>query len=224
VIRVLLIGDVRVSREALASLLATDVRLEVTERAASGARRSGFVDVVVVDASIDGRPATLTRAIGDADGPIVVLGAPEDERELVALAELGVVGFVDRDASLGDLVASVVSAARGEASLPPRVATTLLRAVGSHSARRHSLDASVLTIRERQVVDLIGDGLSNKEIATELGIEVATVKNHVHNILEKLDVERRSDAVARLRIVEGDEMPTPLDLARARPITRHRVR
>jgi two-component system, NarL family, nitrate/nitrite response regulator NarL len=223
VIRVLLIGDVRVSREALASLLATDVRLDVTERAPA-ARRSDAVDVVVVDASVDGRPARLTHAIGDADGPIVVLGAPEDERELVALAELGVVGFVDRDASLGDLVASVVSAARGEASLPPRVATTLLRAVGSQNARRHSLDASILTMRERQVVDLIGDGLSNKEIATQLGIEVATVKNHVHNILEKLDVERRSDAVARLRVVEGDEMPTPLDLARARPTTRHRAR
>ena len=70
-------------------------------------------------------------------------------------------------------------------------------------------------MRERQVVDLIGEGLSNKEIATELGIEVATVKNHVHNILEKLDVNRRSDAVARLRVVESaDEIA---DAGRARP-------
>jgi two-component system, NarL family, nitrate/nitrite response regulator NarL len=66
-------------------------------------------------------------------------------------------------------------------------------------------------------VQLIAEGLSNKEIATRLGIDVATVKNHVHNILEKLDVNRRSDAVARLRVVESaDEMPTPLELARAR--------
>jgi DNA-binding NarL/FixJ family response regulator len=223
VIRVLIIGDVRVSREALASLLATDERLAVTERA-PGARRSSAVDVVVVDASVGGGPATLPSAIGDADTPIVVLGAPEHEGELIALAELGVVGFVDSEASLDDLVASVVGAARGEASFPPRVATTLLRAISSHSARRHSLDVSVLTMRERQVVDLIGDGLSNKEIATQLGIEVATVKNHVHNILEKLDVERRSDAVARLRVVEGDQMPTPLDLARVRSITRSTAR
>ena len=222
-IRVLLIGDVRVSREALASLLATDERLDVTERAI-GARRSGAVDVVVVDASVDSTTATLPGAVGGADRPIVVLGAPEGERELIALAELGVVGFVDRDASLDDLIASVVSAARGEASFPPRVATTLLRAVSSRSVRRHSLDVSVLTMRERQVVDLIGDGLSNKEIATQLGIEVATVKNHVHNILEKLDVERRSDAVARLRVVEGDEVSTPLDLARVRSITRSTAR
>ena len=76
---------------------------------------------------------------------------------------------------------------------------------------------SSLTVRERQVVQLIAEGLSNKEIATRLGIEVATVKNHVHNILEKLDVNRRSDAVARLRVVESaDEMPTSLELARAR--------
>jgi two-component system, NarL family, nitrate/nitrite response regulator NarL len=70
-------------------------------------------------------------------------------------------------------------------------------------------------------VQLIAEALSNKEIAARLGIEVATVKNHVHNILEKLDVNRRFDAVARLRVVESaDEMPTPLELARARSRTR----
>jgi two-component system, NarL family, nitrate/nitrite response regulator NarL len=222
VIRVLLIGDVRVSREGLASLLSRDGRLEVADhvpREGPG-RRSRAVDVIVVETSASDA-ATLPYAIEDPDVPIVVLGAPDEEREVIALAELGVLGFVEREASLDELVACVVSAARGEACFPARIATTLLRRVSSGGTRARATDVSSLTVRERQVVQLIAEALSNKEIAARLGIEVATVKNHVHNILEKLDVNRRFDAVARLRVVESaDEMPTPLELARARSRTR----
>lgn len=217
-IRVLLVGDVRVSREGLASLLGRDGRLRVTEHLprSGAAPPGGAVDVIVVEASASDGPS-LPYALDDPDVPIVVLGAPDDDRDVIALAELGVLGFVEREASLDELVACVVSAARGEASFPARIATTLLRRVSSGGTRTRSPDVSSLTVRERQVVQLIAEGLSNKEIATRLGIEVATVKNHVHNILEKLDVNRRFDAVARLRVVESaDEMPTPLELARAR--------
>lgn len=223
-IRVLLIGGTRVSRQGLASLLARDGRLQVTEhvpRVECIAGPSAPVDVIVVETNAQETADALPYAIGDADAPVVVLGAPEDEGQVIALAELGVLGFVEGEASLDELVGSVVSAARGEASFPARIATTLLRRLSSGGTRLHSPDVSSLTVRERQVVQLIAEGLSNKEIAARLGIEVATVKNHVHNILEKLDVSRRSDAVARLRVVESlDEMPTPLDLARARSTTR----
>jgi DNA-binding CsgD family transcriptional regulator len=80
----------------------------------------------------------------------------------------------------------------------------LLRRVRSLGPRSTATDVTTLTLREREVVQLIAEGLSNKEIAARLFIEFATVKNHVHNILEKLDVARRSDAVARLRIVPSD--------------------
>jgi DNA-binding NarL/FixJ family response regulator len=83
------------------------------------------------------------------------------------------------------------------------------------------VDAAALTVRESQVAGLIAEGLSNKEIATRLCIEVATVKNHVHNILEKLGVKRRFDAVARLRLVERDG-PEPA-LAEARSTTGFRA-
>jgi two-component system, NarL family, nitrate/nitrite response regulator NarL len=223
VIRVLLIGGARVSRQGLASLLARDGRLQVTEhvpRFDCTAGPSAPVDVIVVETSAHETADALRYAIGDAEAPVVVLGAPEREGQVIALAELGVLGFVEGEASLDELVASVVSAARGEASFPARIATTLLRRVSSGWTRPHAPDVSSLTVRERQVVQLIAEGLSNKEIAARLGIEVATVKNHVHNILEKLDVNRRLDAVARLRVVESaDEMPTPLELARARSRT-----
>ena len=226
-IRVLLIGGTRVSRQGLASLLARDGRLQVTEHVARDdctAGPSASVDVVVFETSVNEPADVPACAIGDACAPVVVLGAPEDEREVIALAELGVLGFVEREASLDELVASVVSAAQGEASFPARIATTLLRRVSSGGTQPRSPDISSLTVRERQVVQLIAESLSNKEIAAQLGIEVATVKNHVHNILEKLDVNRRSDAVARLHAVEGgDELPAPLELARARSRPRSRA-
>jgi two-component system, NarL family, nitrate/nitrite response regulator NarL len=221
VIHVLLIGDVRLGREGIASLLAQDGQLEVSAHAseADWTRQREPVDVIVVTSAAD-----VAGAVNRSDVPIVLLGAPEDEDAVIALAELGVVGFVEREASLDELVVSVVSAAVGEATLPGRIATTLLRHVRSIAARPRSPDLGQLTMRERQVLQLIAEGLSNKQIAARLGIEFATVKNHVHNILEKLEVTRRSDAVARLTGIDTDGAgPPPLVLAEARSTTRFTV-
>jgi two-component system, NarL family, nitrate/nitrite response regulator NarL len=206
-VRVVVLSDVRVHREGIAALLASDERLDVTALAPSvdGLRRAAAADVVVVDASLDDVVERSREMAGDAATPIVALGVPDDEQTVVAFAESGVLGFVEPEAPLGDVVSCVLSAARREASFPPRIATTLLRRISSAAARRASSDASALTARERQIVQLIAHGMSNKEIAARLFIEVATVKNHVHNILEKLQVSRRSDAVARLRVIEGGD-------------------
>lgn len=206
-IRVALLGDVRLNREGLAALLRRDgtLRVEATASTTGGVpvRTASTVDVIVVDATgRDGR-TPIQALVETVETPIVALGVPEDEDDVIAFAELGVVGFVERDASLDELVAATVSAAAGEASFPPRIATTLLRRVASLRAARPPAAATSLTVRERQIVQLIAEGLSNKEIAARLSIELATVKNHVHNILEKLEVSRRMDAVARLRLVEG---------------------
>src|SRR5439155_827652 len=105
-----------------------------------------------------------------------------------------------REASIDDLVTVIESVARGEAICSPRVAAGLLRRVAALAAGHGGdLPRAQLTNREREIVRLIDNGLSNKEIARALGIEVATVKNHVHNILEKLQVHRRGEAAARVR-------------------------
>jgi two-component system nitrate/nitrite response regulator NarL len=227
VIRVLVLGEVRLNREGIAALLAAERTLRVSTLAPTAGgvpSRAASVDVVVIDISALGGPSDIRRVVGTFEAPIVVLGVPEDEHQVIAFAELGVVGFVEREAALEDLVASIVSAARGHASLPPRIATTLLRRVSSLAARRSSPEIAALTMREREVVELIAEGLSNKEIAARLSIELATVKNHVHNILEKLEVSRRTDAVARLRIVENDaDGQATLRLPAARSTTRSRA-
>jgi DNA-binding NarL/FixJ family response regulator len=132
---------------------------------------------------------------------VVALAVKEEEEEIVRCVEAGVAGYVTRDGSLADLIATVESVGRGEALCSPRIAAMLLRRVAALSRERREPPNAVarLTYRELEVVELIGDGLSNKEIAGALRIELPTVKNHVHNILEKLQVSRRGEAVARVR-------------------------
>ena len=213
-ISIALLGDVRLDREGLAALLSLDGRVEVAAVAPTSdglPRAAAAVDVIVVDMGAHADSQEIRDVIDAAAVPVVALGAPDREQDVIALAQVGVVGFVEREAELDELVASVASASRGEASFPPRIATTLLRTISSGPPRARSESPS-LTARERQIVKLIAKGLSNKEIGTRLFIEVATVKNHVHNILEKLQVKRRDDAVARLRLVEG-EAPAPMAFA-----------
>jgi two-component system nitrate/nitrite response regulator NarL len=206
VIRVLIAAEVRLHSDGIAALLRADGRLRVstTLRASEEIGRSdSSADVVVFDTTADGALDLVRRLAGSTSRPIVAIGIPDAEDRLIAFAEAGVLGFVEAEAGVDELVASVECAARGEATCPPRVATTLLRRLTIlTSPPANQSEPGALTARERQIVQLIAEGLSNKEIARRLFIEVATVKNHVHNILEKLQVSRRGEAVARMRLVE----------------------
>ncbi len=204
-VRVSLVGGLRVNREALAAMLDDERRLRVCASAADRVFAHD-TDVVVVDAASAEDGLELVRGLSETtDAAIVVLGAPDADRDVIAFAELGVAGFVERDAPLDELVSAVVTVAGGEGSVPPRVAATLLRSFPRLANPRASPRGADLTMREREVVDLIGAGLTNKEIAARLYIEVGTVKNHVHNILDKLKVSGRAEAVAHLRLIESDE-------------------
>jgi DNA-binding NarL/FixJ family response regulator len=131
---------------------------------------------------------------------VVALGVPEIDSEIIACAEAGISNYVTRQGSISELIRAIQDAVRGELRCPPKIAASLLQQVGSLSAERSPLEEpSRLTPREMEIVHLIDLGLSNKEIAAQLFIEVSTVKNHVHNLLDKLNVRRRGEAAARLR-------------------------
>jgi DNA-binding NarL/FixJ family response regulator len=131
---------------------------------------------------------------------MVALAVPDQEARVLACAEAGVSSYVPREASLADLAAAIESAARGEAVCSPRMTALLFRRVRVLSrVRPEPAEVPELTARQWEIIDLIDEGLSNKEIARRLYIEVPTVKNHVHNILDKLQVRRRSEAAARVR-------------------------
>ena len=136
--------------------------------------------------------------------PIIAVSVAETEAEILACAELGVAGMLPRTGSLDDLEMIVASVMRGETVCSPRVAGVLLRRVTALATVQTEMPSSQdghLTPREREVLTLIKLGWSNKQIAQNLRIEVRTVKNHVHNLLEKLRVTRRGEAAARVRSI-----------------------
>jgi DNA-binding NarL/FixJ family response regulator len=205
-IRALVVSDVRLYREGLADALRRSGRVEVVGTAADGdasvaGARELAPDAVLVDLTLPGWEEAVRAIVAVAeDARVVVLGVHEVEEEVVACAEAGVSGYVTREASLDELVDVVESVARGESLCSPRISALLLRRVTEIAGRERSAAAADrLTPRETEIVGLIDEGLSNKQIAGRLSIELATVKNHVHSILEKLQVERRAQAAAQLR-------------------------
>ena len=131
---------------------------------------------------------------------LVALVIEDTDESVVAWAEAGVAGFVTRDTPLEGLMNTVECVAAGGTQCSPRATAAVLRRLAELSSRRGSGPRTVqLTPREREIVALIDRGLSNKQIASELHIEIATVKNHVHSVLEKLQVARRGAAAAAVR-------------------------
>lgn len=217
-IRVLVVAGVRFYRDGIAAALSADPRFAVAGGvadvpAAAMAFDSLAPDVILLDlAGADG-PAHVRSLLERAPAArIVALGVREAEDDVLPLAEAGVAGYVTRDGSVDDLLAAVESVAAGETICSPRMAATLLRRVALLARDRRAEEPNPergLTSRERQIVALIDEGLSNKEIATRLRIELATVKNHVHNILEKLRVHRRGEAAAAVRGRHDLDLPRP---------------
>jgi two-component system nitrate/nitrite response regulator NarL len=130
---------------------------------------------------------------------VVALSIAETEQRVLSWAAAGLAGHLGPKGSLSDLVDVVARVAQGEAAYSPSAVAALLKHAPALARRASPQTPIRLTGRELEVLGLIECGLSNKEIAGRLSIEVATVKNHVHNILEKLSVRRRAEAAAWMR-------------------------
>lgn len=164
------------------------------------ARRLG-PDLLILDRSMpDGLLAVREILAERPRLRVLAFGVQETEPEVVACAEAGIHGFLPRDACAVGLVEGVRHAIRGEFVGSPTVSDLLLR----HFARRAAPQGGQeLTPREIEIARHLELGRSNKEIAAAIGIEVATVKNHVHSLLRKLDVSRRTEAAAKWRRAGG---------------------
>lgn len=210
-IRVIVVHAVRLYRDGLAQVLGQSQGIEVVATADGWARARKLVeglqpDVALLDLDVAEGPATVKQLARSAPRcKLLALGVAETEADVIAWAEAGVAGYVTREETIGECVATVEAVARGELPCSPSIAAALFRRVGLLAAapapfpEDDLLPELTLTRRQLEVVQLIDAGLSNKEIARQLRIELPTVKNHVHNILEKLHVNRRAEAAARLR-------------------------
>jgi two-component system nitrate/nitrite response regulator NarL len=176
----------------VASLAPTPDGIEALRETAANAA------LVETGGSIEETAALLRRIQALASLPIIVVGVSVDDAQRVELIEAGCCGCVARDASLRELVEAVRNACCGRAECSPYLAALVSSRI-RELARDLAGDADTpaLTHREHEVLRLAARGLSNKEIAQQLGVWLQTIKTHLHNIFEKLEVRTRRAAVAK---------------------------
>jgi two-component system, NarL family, nitrate/nitrite response regulator NarL len=205
VVELALIGGSALYRESIRRMLDDAGGLEVVGTASSLADAGPLVaqrrpEVLVFDLDWERDLAGLA-SIKDRhpDVRLVALGLDADEATVVGCAAAGVVGYLTRDTTAAELVQAVERVAQGELVCPPRIVETLFRWLSRRPGHMSASALDTLTRREREVIELVGHGLSNRQIADRLYIQVATVKSHVHSILTKLGLDRRTEVVALLR-------------------------
>lgn len=212
-IRVFVVSDVRFYREGLEYVLASTDQLTVLGTAAGTDEGLAVVvelhpEVVLLDTAMaDGIRMAQLLADTTPATKIVALAVPQAEEDLIALIEAGVLGYVTREQSLDEVIAAIISAGCEEAACSPQLRTLVVKRMRSLASEFRPGVRARLTRRQGEILDLIAQGLSNKEIAHKLNIERATVKNHVHSILEKLHVQTRAAAVAEVRLWGGPVRP-----------------
>jgi DNA-binding NarL/FixJ family response regulator len=210
-VRVLLVDDQALFREALSVLLSVADGVEVVGEAGNGAEalvRSAELqpDVVLMDIRmpvLDGIAATRRLRVEQPDVQVLALTTFDDDAEVFAALRAGAVGYLLKDVSSARLVEAVQAAARGESVLQPSVAAKVVARFASlpdePAAAPVQPLVTPLSERELAVVRLLAQGRSNREIAGELFLAEGTVKNHVTNVLTKLDARDRTQAALRAR-------------------------
>ena len=207
--RVVIVSGLRLLRDGLGDALtrATGVCVVAAVPDAERARAAIALhepNLVLVDIALRDSLALVREVRNATCAPrIVVFAVTDSDSAFLRYIEAGIDGYVANDGSLADVVATVESVGRGETIVSPKLAASLFQRLADHRRRREMAgaptDTPELTAREREILSLLEQGLTNKEIARTLGIELATVKNHVHRVLEKLKVSRRGQAAARAR-------------------------
>jgi two-component system, NarL family, nitrate/nitrite response regulator NarL len=209
-LQVVVIHRHRLFREGLVYALAQQPSVTVLDVAVEAAEVLEKLkilrpDLIIMDFSFQGQHGfeglkQLHRHFPEVK--ILVMGLPELESEILACIEAGASGYLPQEASLDDLLCHMQAVVAGEAFCSPKVAGFLFTWIREEARKRERfrlLDLVNLTRRELEILTLLEEGLSNKEIAMRLHIEVQTVKNHVHNVLKKLQIEDRREAARYAR-------------------------
>ncbi len=202
---VLIVSRVQFLREMLQQALrsaAGIVALDGSDPDLIEAAHGLVPDIVIVDSSHpDGFARIRALRARFPDILVIVLAIGESDEDFFAWASIGIAGYVEPETSTEELVAIIRRAGAGETVCPPRLTALLLSRFSQQAGAGGPARASVhvLTGRERDVLLLLAEGLSNKLIARQLSLAEATVKNHVHSILEKWDLRSRGEAAACYR-------------------------
>jgi DNA-binding NarL/FixJ family response regulator len=209
-LRVLIADDHAILREGLRALLGSTPDLEVVGEAADGREAIAQVarlrpDIVLMDAAmpgLGGLEATLEIRRANPDVKVLVLTQYEDREYIHRFLQAGVSGYLLKKSAGKELAASIRAVARGGLVLDPEVAQVALRPVQAEVSPGGGSLYDTLTDREKQVLKLVAEGRSNKEVAELLDISVKTAMSHREHVMQKLGLHNRTELV-RFAIREG---------------------
>lgn len=203
-IRLLIIEDNRLLRDGLTDVLKKEPDFKViagiqTDEEILSKIQTSEIDVVLLDLglqSYDSLDVVKLFRKNNKDVKVVLMGLVATHSEVLDFVECGVKGFILKNATVTDFLTTIRSVAKGEKVLPAYLTDSLFAQIVEQSlngpeGEKKILDSVKMTQREKEVIDLIADGLTNKEIAQKLYISPFTIKSHVHNILEKLTLNSR---------------------------------
>ena len=206
-LRILLIEDNRILRDGIKAMINKQADLRVV--AATGGNhdtlqqvRTSKPHVVLIDLGLRNENGVHVVTVLTKELPqvkVIGMGLIPSQQDIVEFVEAGAAGFILKDATVADVLDTIRSVARGAKVLPPLLTGSLFTHVVNHALTRgkRSLASAVrMTKREREVIVLIAEGLSNKEIASRLNLSTYTVKSHIHNILEKMALHSRLEIAA----------------------------
>lgn len=218
-IRVVIVHQTRLIANLIANVLTEEADINVVATAVSIPEAVTKIDetvcnmVLVTDKMPDDGALTLTETLADTtpDIKVIVIGVPQSADVILQYVMAGASGYVLQHAPVEKLYKNLRAAHDDKAILSPEMTAVLMTKLTelAYLSAQYELDPQVieeLTPRELEVLNLIGEGLTNKEIAQQLVIEIGTVKNHVHNILNKLDVDSREEAAAYLNLLDDADL------------------
>ena len=206
-IALVLIDDNRLLREGLVALIHSQPGFRVLAASSDATEalqkvRDAKPEVVLLDFGLEDHDSLSLTATVHSEVPqarVIVMGLLPLQEDVADYVRAGASGFIMKDASFEDFFATIRAVAAGAEILPQALTNSLFTQIARNAAggnKTRVLEAVRLTNRERQVIDLLGEGLSNKEISARLHIAVHTVKSHVHNVLEKLALHSRLEVAA----------------------------
>lgn len=217
-IRVMILHQTKLIANIIGSVIEDESDIYVVGKAttveeALGKLHISNCNMVLVEASLPNNGAlALTEAVTKdfPDTKVLVIGVPQSESVILQYVMAGASGYVLQDVPVGRLMDVIRATHDDKALVSPTVAAALMNRVTelAHISAQYDLDPGAiadLTPRETEVLGLLGEGLTNQEIADRLFIEVGTVKNHVHNILKKLDVSSRDKAASYLPLIDEEK-------------------
>ncbi len=203
-INIVIVDDHPLMRQALQFAIEAEADMRVVGQAADGSQALQVIaacrpDVVVLDLlmpQMDGIE-TIARLVAVQTPPkILVVSSVEDEAQILQALSAGASGYLTKAADRDEIVAAIRAVQAGDSYLPPHIAAKVMRAVRQDAQDRAAGPLAALTKRERAVLDLLGQGYSNQQIARALNITPATARVHLLNIMGKLGFEHRHQAVA----------------------------